>query len=217
MSEKFENKNQSPTPNTVAQYYDKAYTENPAMFGHGRPEIFVLEAAGMISPNGKVIELGAGQGRNALALAEKGFQVTAVDISKVGVDTMNNKAKDLGLSNFRAVTGDSIEALQGEYDLVVSTFMLQHLSKEDAEKLIAKIKEHTKIGGINAIATFTKEGDFGRSAGAKGKFYPSLGEIQDIYQDWEIIKEETIKIRQTRPDGSSFFNVKAEIITRKKL
>ncbi|MBI2595031.1 MAG: methyltransferase domain-containing protein [Candidatus Colwellbacteria bacterium] len=206
-----------PPSNSLAQHYNQAYRENPAIFGGGKPETFVLYAAGLISPGGKVIELGAGQGRNALALAEKGLQVTAVDISKIGVDLMNTKARELGFSNFRAKIGDSREATEGEYDLVVSTFMLHHLSREDAEKLIVKIKEHTKSGGINAIVTFTAEGDFARSPNAEGRFYPSLGEMRELYKDWEIVKytEEKSEAKQTKPDGGSMFNIQAEIIARK--
>lgn len=219
MNEKLDkgNKPQKPSSDSLAYHYDQAYKENPAMFGGGKPEPFVLEAAGMIVSNGRVIELGAGQGRNALALAEKGLQVTAVDISKVGVDLMNEKAQELGLSNFRAEIGDSREVIEGEYDLIVSTFMLHHLSRQDAEQLIAKIKEHTKKGGINAIVTFTVEGDFSRSPNSKGRFYPSLGKMRELYEDWEIIKykEENSEARQTKPDGGSMFNIKAEIIARK--
>jgi tellurite methyltransferase len=219
MNEKLDKKDIQPKPpaNSLAQDYDQEYRENPAMFGDGKPEPFVLEAAGMIPIDGKVMELGAGQGRNALALAEKGLQVTAVDISEVGVDSMNKKAQELGLTNFHAEVRDSREIIDGEFDMVVSTFMLHHLSREDAEKLIAKIKEHTKKGGINAIVTFTVEGDFARSPNDEGMFYPALGEMREFYKDWEITSyvEEKNEPKQTRPDGGSMFNIRAEIIARK--
>lgn len=225
MKEKIENNLiQKPTPDNsvLADHYDKTYRENPKTFGNGKIEPFILEATLIIPPDGKVIELGAGQGRNALELAKKGFQVTAVDISQVGVDSMNKKAQELGFPNFHAKVLDSREALatDEEYDLIVSTFMLHHLSREDAEKLITKIKERTKKGGINAIATFTVEGDFAKSPNAKDRFYPRLGEVRELYESdgWEIIKygEKKRKSGQIKPDGSPMFNIRAEIIAKKK-
>ncbi len=218
MNEKLDKKEQpKPAPDSLAYHYDQAYKENPAMFGGGKPELFVLKASEMIPVGGTVVELGAGQGRNALALADKGFQVTAVDISKVGVDSMTSKAQDLGLTNLNAEVRDSRDGIPGDFDMVVSTFMFHHFPREDAEKLISTIQEHTNKGGINALVTFTVEGDFARSPNAEGRFYPALGEMRELYKDWEIISylEEESEAKQVKPDGGSMFNIKAEIIARK--
>jgi tellurite methyltransferase len=203
--------------NSLSDKYNKLYSENGATFGDGKPEPFVIEASKLIPNGGSVIEFGAGQGRNSLALAGIGFQVKAIEISQVGVDGMNRIASELSLLNFEAKVNDARAELEGEYDLVVSTFMLHHLSREDAESFITTIKEHTKSGGINAISTFTEEGDFSTSGNAEGRFFPKLGEMRNLYADWEILKytEENSKARATHPDGSPLFNIKVEIIARK--
>lgn len=203
--------------NTLPSDYDKIYSESDKAFGGGEPNPFVLEASKLIPPNGEVIEFGAGQGRNALALAEQGFLVKAVELSEVGVNAMNKVAGEKDLANFEAMVGDARDDLEGEYDLIVSTFMLHHLTTEEAEEFIKKIKEHTKEGGLNAIATFTVEGDFSKLPNAGGRFYPSLGEMKERYSDWEIISymEGKSRARSTKPDGSSMFNIKAEILARK--
>ncbi len=203
--------------NKLVGHYDQVYSEDKKAFGQGVPEAFVVKAAELLHTGASVIEFGAGQGRNALVLAERGFNVRAVEISPVGVDSMNRVAKEKGLSTFRAEVGDAREELEGQYDLIVSTFMLHHLKREEAEEFIRKIKEHTKEGGLNAIATFTIEGDFSKLENAAGRFYPALGEMRELYSDWEIISytEENSRARATRPDGSPMFNIKAEILAKK--
>lgn len=48
-------------------------------------------------PPGKALDVGMGQGRNAIALAEKGWSVTGIDISEVGVSKAMQAARDRGL------------------------------------------------------------------------------------------------------------------------
>jgi len=201
----------------MKEHYDKVYSDEKNAFGGGKPEALVLEASRLIPSDGSVIEFGAGQGRNALALAQAGLSVRAVDISPVGVDSMNQIAKEKSLQSFRAELGDARWPLEGQYDLIVSTFMLHHLKKEEAGEFIKKIKEHTKEGGINAVATFTMEGDFSKLENTTGRFYPASGEMREFYFDWEIISysEENSRARATHPDGSPMFNIKAEVLARK--
>lgn len=66
--------------------YDKYYlTEN--LFGKPYPEL--IEFFADYPRKGKVLDLGCGQGRDAIALARLGYSVTGIDNSKVGIDQMN--------------------------------------------------------------------------------------------------------------------------------
>ncbi len=201
--------------NLVAENYNKHYRHNPEVFG-SEPESFVLEAASMIPVGSKIIEIGAGQGRNAIALAEKGFNVTATDISQVGVDLINKKSKELGLSNLQAKVSDSLNTSEEKYELIVCTFVLHQLTKKKAYKLITEIKEHTKTGGINSMAIFTSDGDFA-SVDTKGNFYPTKEEILKIYEGWEILNftERNTKARQKDDEDNFMFNKRVELIARK--
>lgn len=201
----------------LSEHYDKIYAEDKAPFGAGKPEGFVIRASQLIPRDGKVIEFGAGQGRNSLALAELGFDVKAVETSQVGVDSMNQAASEKSLPTFRAEVSDARAEIEGQYDLIVSTFMLHHFTREEAEGFIRKIKEHTKDGGINAISTFTKEGDFSRLENASARFYPATEKLKGMYSDWEVLeyKEENARARATHPNGSPMFNISAEIVARK--
>ena len=70
-----------PTP------YDRLYTGRETTFGGGRPEKLVENILQYRSA-GSVLEVGAGEGRNALFLAAHGFQVQAIDTSSVGLEKL---------------------------------------------------------------------------------------------------------------------------------
>ncbi|MCB0845307.1 MAG: methyltransferase domain-containing protein, partial [Bacteroidetes bacterium] len=70
--------------------YDKYYlTEN--LFGKPYPEL--IEFFSQNPQKGKVLDLGCGQGRDAIALARLGYSVTGIDNSKVGIEQMNQVAQ----------------------------------------------------------------------------------------------------------------------------
>jgi SAM-dependent methyltransferase len=60
------------------------------------PNAFFAEAVEAIRP-GRAIDLGAGEGRNALWLAERGWDVTAVDFSAAGIDKGRRLAEHRGV------------------------------------------------------------------------------------------------------------------------
>ena len=69
--------------------YDKYYqTEN--LFGEPYPEL--INFYSKIQEKGKLLDLGCGQGRDSIALARLGYEVTGIDYSKVGIEQLNKIA-----------------------------------------------------------------------------------------------------------------------------
>jgi SAM-dependent methyltransferase len=62
-----------------------------AMVWDTTPNQFVVEACGALSP-GRALDLGAGEGRNAIWLAGRGWQVTAVDFASIAVGRIASHA-----------------------------------------------------------------------------------------------------------------------------
>ena len=67
-----------------AEAWDERYAESELVWSAG-PNQFVAQACADLAP-GRAVDLAAGEGRNALWLAGRGWQVTAVDFSQVGLD-----------------------------------------------------------------------------------------------------------------------------------
>lgn len=70
--------------------YD-TYYQTKNLFGDPYPEL--IEFYSKIEEKGKLLDLGCGQGRDAIPLAKLGFSVTGIDHSKVGIDQLNKIAK----------------------------------------------------------------------------------------------------------------------------
>ena len=130
--------------------YDKYYqTEN--LFG--KPYSELVEFFSGYPRKGKVIDLGCGQGRDAIALARLGYSVTGIDNSKVGIDQMNQIGQDEDLVLVGQV-GD-IYAFDrfNEFDIVLMDSMF-HFVKKDREKeigLIKKIVSGIKNGSLVVV------------------------------------------------------------------
>lgn len=98
-----------------------------------------------------MLDIGCGQGRNALAIGELSFEVTGIDNSKTGIDQMNELAKEKNL-NVTGIIGDMF-AMNGlnKFDYLILDSMF-HFTKNDKEKevnflkdLLLKAKDGTEV------------------------------------------------------------------------
>ena len=134
----------------MAIAYDDYYkTEN--LFGAPYPEL--IEFFDVYPGKGKVLDLGCGQGRDAIALARLGYAVTGIDNSKVGIDQMIQIGKAENLNLVGQV--EDIYAFDRfhEFDIILLDSMF-HFEKNDKAKevgLIQKIVSTSKIGCLVVI------------------------------------------------------------------
>ena len=79
--------------------WESTFSETPDMFGEAASDA-AQEAAEVFKQEGKtkILELGAGQGRDTLFFAQNGFQVYALDYSEAGVENITRNAQAMGLS-----------------------------------------------------------------------------------------------------------------------
>lgn len=67
-----------------AQFWDERYGSHEQLFSGNPNGVLVTEAAGL--PPGRALDVGCGEGGDAIWLARRGWRVTAVDISRVALD-----------------------------------------------------------------------------------------------------------------------------------
>ena len=79
-----------------AEGWDRRYAESEAVFAP-EPNPFLVELASPVAP-GRALDLAAGEGRNSVWLAQRGWEVTAVDFSRVGLEKARRRAADAGVA-----------------------------------------------------------------------------------------------------------------------
>lgn len=80
----------------VKTYWDKKYNNEEYVFGK-TPAKFLSQNYSYIPEGSRVLDMGMGEGRNAVFLARKGYKVTGVDISSVAVNKAQLLAREFGV------------------------------------------------------------------------------------------------------------------------
>lgn len=107
---------------TDADMWDRRYSAPDLVWGAGPNRRLVTEVGGL--PIGRALDLGAGEGRNALWLASLGWRVTAVDFSPVGISRLRDMAAERNLA-VDAVVADlrRYEPPSDAFDLVILLYL----------------------------------------------------------------------------------------------
>lgn len=108
---------------SVAQaFWDEVYRGRDPV-RPGRPHPFLVKELGDVSP-GKALELGCGEGTNAIWLAAQGWTVTAVDVSQVALNHAAAFAERAGVdARVRWQCADLRDWTTKTFDLVAAFYM----------------------------------------------------------------------------------------------
>ena len=113
-----------------AEAWDERYAASPLVWSAGPNQFVAAELAGLAP--GRALDLACGEGRNAIWLATRGWQVTAVDFSPVAV----RKARELAGSAEIAFPIDWLvaDALAFEPTVQPDLVLLAYLQLSDSER-----------------------------------------------------------------------------------
>jgi tellurite methyltransferase len=180
--------------------WDKTYSRKDYVFGKD-PAAFLVEQVSKL-PKGRALDIATGEGRNAVYLAKKGFQVEGVDISRVGL----RKAKRLAAENgvkIQTTNADlnKYKIKPDTYSVILNFYYLQR-------NLFPQIKAGLKKGGVVVFETHTMEHLKNPGASSWERDYLlEPGELKKAFSDFEILHYSETN------DGK---NAIASLVARKK-
>jgi SAM-dependent methyltransferase len=150
---------QAQAPPGVRGYWDDVFRSGKVQFNKNASKL--LQYAILGRKPGLAVDLGMGEGRNAVFLAEKGWQVTGVDISSEAVKQANARAAAAHVA-IEAITDDldHYEIGRAKWDLIVLLYMHAwfHQSKHNVPEMLAAA---LKPGGLLVIEGYAGDkGDF---------------------------------------------------------
>lgn len=136
----------------------------------------------------KALDLGSGGGRNSLFLASHGAIVSAWDKNIDGLKSTQELADTHKLSLMTYQKNLNLTRVEENYDIVISTVVLQFLEANSAKKLIVSAQEHTNAAWYHVIIAPITSPDVPCPIDFPN--LPTYEEYLEWYQDWEIIQKD---------------------------
>lgn len=138
------------------EFWDERYAAGSVW--SDTPNAWVAATVASLDP-GVAVDLGAGEGRNAIWLAERGWEVTAVDFSPVGLATGASKATEKGL-DIEWVTAHATAWVSPQLvDLVVVAYL--QLPADPLALAIGNAASYLAPGGTLALVSHDRENTVG--------------------------------------------------------
>lgn len=158
-------------PASDATWWNARYASRPTLWGPG-PNRFVAEAFQGIAPRGRALDLACGEGRNAVWLAEQGWEATGVDFSSLALERARQLAQTRGVE-VRWVEADVTAWEAPEpFDLIVVAYL--HLQPEALGRVWRA-----------AAQALGREGELFLIGHARGNLSEGVGGPQDPAVLWE--------------------------------
>ncbi len=161
-----------------------------------QPDDWLMRTLPNLPDSGTALDLACGIGRNALCLAKRGYQVTAVDFSEVALDLLRKEVKRSKL-HIDPIQAD-LEAAdflfpQGHFDVVLQFYYLYR-------PLLPSLLEAVRPGGLAIIRTFSRAGE-DRFGSVNREISLAPGELLRLFAGWDILLYEE-GLEPSRKGGS---------------
>ena len=163
------------------------------------PNRFVAHALADLPP-GRALDLACGEGRNAIWLAARGWQVTALDFSAVGIARGRSSAGEQGLS-LDWVVGDALTHPLPEVDLVVVAYL--QLVAAERQRALRRAWDAVAPGGTFFLvahdSTNLTEGTGGPQDASV--LYTAEDVLADLDGSPRVVRAERVARQVEQPDG----------------
>lgn len=174
---------------SVVTNYDRRY-DNDGYYWGLMPNGICYDVMKILPPVKpyRVLDIGCGEGKDAVFFAKCGYDVTAFDISKQGIEKARKLAEHnkVNVNFFKADIFDYRP--DAEYDIIFSSGVLHFLPAAVRKEFCDSLKSHTTVSGINALNVFVQKPFISRAPDntrEEDQRHPwHSGELFEHYHDW---------------------------------
>ncbi len=185
----------------MSEDYDATYKQ--ADYFGTEPSKLLTMYDEWIPDGARILDIGAGQGRNSLPLARRGCRVTALDPSAVALETIGKQAATEDLT-IDFVQQDFMDfEPTGVYDVILCFGLMQILRYQECASLVTRLHQWLKSGGtLFLTAWHVEDPSFARLAkewermgirsfrspdGEKYRLFLEKGEVLKLFFRWHAV------------------------------
>ena len=171
----------------VSPYEDK-YKKEEYFWGL-EPSTMCLKVLELLPPSRplKLIDIGCGEGKDAVFFARCGYEVSAFDISDAGIEKTKRLAEQarVPVRVFKANLWDY--RLDEKFDILYSSGVLAYIKPELRDEIMENYKSHVACNGLAALHVFVNKPFIARAPEKeKHSWHWKSGELFTYFHDWLI-------------------------------
>lgn len=170
------------------KYYEQRYDSDEYYWGV-LPSTMCYRVLKQMPPikHLRLLDVGCGEGKDAIFFARNGYDVTAFDLTQSGVDKTKRLAEKVRVKVNAFVADVNEFRLNEEFDIIYSNGVLHYIPNEIREEIFTNYKQFTSTNGINIFSAFVNKPFIERAPDREKYTYPWLsGELFSMYHDWKI-------------------------------
>ncbi|MGW4646848.1 FAD-dependent oxidoreductase [Kitasatospora sp. NPDC004289] len=192
----------------VEEFWDGRYGESERIWS-GNPNPTLVREAAELTP-GRALDLGCGEGADALWLAERGWTVTATDVSKVALERAAEHAAAAGPEVAARIDWQrhdfGVSFPEGEYELVSAHFLHSPVDVElDREAILRSAAAAVAVGGVLLVVGHYEHPSWAQDR-HPGMVFPTTDEVLAALRlpdgDWTVERSQLEPRDFPAPDGT---------------
>ena len=171
------------SPSPLKGFWDKKFAGEKYIYGKA-PAKFLARNYDFIPSGSRVLDIGMGEGRNAVFLATKGYKVTGIDISRVAVQKARYLAKEFGVRIDTIVK--SIKELKikpGSIDAIICFYYVDR-------EIVKTLKKWLKPGGVIIFEAYTMNQKLINKMEGQDSYVLQEAELFDLFSNYKVLKYE---------------------------
>jgi SAM-dependent methyltransferase len=166
-------------PSAQADRWNDVFRRGAGTLFNPRPNALLARAVKGVKP-GKALDVGMGQGRNAVYLATQGWDVTGVDPAEYGLAVARRSALEAKVRITPVLqTAEEFDWGESRWDLIAVIYM-------NPRGLKKQIRAALKPGGLLVVEGFHRDAARGRKIGAGVVF--DTDELKKLLPDFEVVR-----------------------------
>jgi SAM-dependent methyltransferase len=186
-------------------WWEARYGEQDRIWS-GRPNALLVREVEPLPP-GRALELGCGEGADSIWLAQRGWQVTAVDISATALARAARHVTDAGVADrVDLQEHDLATSLPGgTYDLVCAQYYHSPVTRAGVrEDVLRRAAAGVAPGGHLLVVGHASWPSWVAPEDRPDVHFPTTTEVRAGLEGvavWEVVTDEEVGVPATSPDG----------------